>query len=252
MFAHLLYAASDGIARITVNRPAVRNALNLATIAELRQAFEAVKIDPSIRVVILTGAGDKAFAAGADIAEIARLSADSGAEFSRSGQHAFDTIESLGKPTIAAVNGYALGGGCELAMACTMRIASENAILGQPEVKLGLIPGYGGTQRLPRLVGKGQALRLLITGDTVTATEALQMGLVDRVVPPTELMATVEAIAKRIAANAPLAVAACIEAVNRGEMSHEAALFGKICASGDMQEGTTAFLEKRAPKFEGR
>lgn len=251
MYQHLLYATKDSITTITVNRPLVRNALNVATVQELGAAFERAKRDPSVRAVILTGAGDKAFAAGADISEIAALDETSGTAFSRRGQLVFDRIESLGKPTIAAVNGYALGGGCELAMACMVRVASENAVFGQPEVKLGLIPGYGGTQRLPRLVGKSRALRLLLTGETIPATEALRLGLVDTVVPAANLLSTSEALAKLIAANAPLAVQFCIEAVNRTEMLDEAALFGRVCATQDMKEGTRAFLEKRSPEFRG-
>ena len=252
MYSHLLYAASDSIATITVNRPQVRNALNVETVVELGAAFEQVKNDDTIRVVVLTGSGDKAFVAGADIAEIAGLSAAAGAEFSHRGQMVFDAIESLGKPTIAAVNGYALGGGCELAMACMMRVASETAVFGQPEVKLGLIPGYGGTLRLTRLVGKSRALQLLLTGDSISAAEALRIGLVDRVVPGADLMGAAWELARKIVANAPLAVKYCIEAVNRGELLAEATLFGKSCATEDMKEGTRAFLEKRAPKFEGK
>jgi enoyl-CoA hydratase len=252
MYSHLLYAAKDSIATITVNRPKVRNALNSATIEELGVAFEQVKKDDAIRVVVLTGTGDKAFVAGADISEIAGLSEAAGMEFSRRGQRVFDSIESLGRPTIAAVNGYALGGGCELAMACTMRVASETAVFGQPEVKLGLIPGYGGTQRLPRLVGKSQALHLLLTGESISAAEALRIGLVDRVVPAGELAATVDELARKIVANAPLAVRYCIEAVNCEELPAEAMLFGKSCGTEDMKEGTQAFLEKRPARFEGK
>jgi enoyl-CoA hydratase len=210
-------------------------------------------------VVILIGAGDKAFVAGADIHELAVQTPAAGKDYSMAGQAVFDQIERLGKPAIAAVNGYALGGGCELAMACTMRIASENAVLGQPEVKLGIIPGYGGSQRLPRLVGKGRAMQILLTGDMAPASEALRIGLVNQVVPQAELMAAAEAIAKKIMANAPLAVKFCMEAVNRGiEMTQEegqfleAALFGLLCATEDMKEGTRAFLEKRAANFRGK
>jgi enoyl-CoA hydratase len=252
MYQHLLYATRDSIATITVNRPSVRNALNAATVRELADAFEQVKADPAIRVVILTGAGDKAFAAGADISEIAELDEASGAEFSRRGQAVFDSMESLGKPVIAAVNGYALGGGCELALACTLRIAAESAVFGQPEVKLGLIPGYGGTQRLPRLIGKGRALQLLLTGETIPAYDALMLGLVDSVVPLESLLSQAEALAGQIATNAPIAVKLCIQAVNDGTLSGEAALFGKVCATEDMKEGTRAFLEKRPARFKGR
>jgi len=251
MYQYLIYATQDSIATITVNRPSVRNALSVATVQELGAAFEQAKMDSAVRAVILTGAGDKAFVAGADISEIAALDEGSGAEFSRRGQLVFDAIESLGKPVIAAINGHALGGGCELAMACMVRVASENAMFGQPEVKLGLIPGYGGTQRLPRLVGTGRALRLLLTGETITAAEALRLGLIDEIVPAATLLNRAEALARQIAANAPLALKFCIEAVNRG-FREEAVLFGKVCATEDMKEGTRAFLEKRAPEFKGR
>jgi enoyl-CoA hydratase len=252
MYQHLLCATQGSITTITVNRPTVRNSLNAATVQELGAAFGRAKKDSAVRAVILTGAGDKAFAAGADISEIAELDEISGTEFSRRGQSVFDEIESLGKPTIAAVNGYALGGGCELAMACMVRVASENAVFGQPEVRLGLIPGYGGTQRLPRLVGKSGALRLLLTGESISATEALRLGLVDVVVPAATLLSAAEALAKQIVMNAPLAVQFCIEAVNRQELLEEAALFGRVCATEDMKEGTRAFLEKRPAGFKGR
>lgn len=258
MFENLLYDKRDGIARITVNRPAVRNALNSQTVRELGAAFERAKNDAEVRVAILTGAGDKAFVAGADINELAVQNPLSGKEYALSGQAIFDSIENLGKPVIAAVNGYALGGGCELAMACSFRVASENAAMGQPEVKLGIIPGYGGSQRLPRLVGKGRAMQILMTGEIVNAQDAFRIGLVNQVVPAAELLTAAEAIAKKIMANGPLAVKFVLEAVNRGmEMTQaegqflEATLFGLCCATEDMKEGTRAFLEKRAPLFKG-
>ena len=258
MLENLLYEKKNGIAYITVNRPAVRNALNAQTIRELKSAFEMAKNDGEVRVVILTGSGDKAFVAGADINELATQTPVTGRDYGLAGQAVFNSIEQLGKPVIAAINGYALGGGCELAMACSFRIASENAMLGQPEVKLGIIPGYGGSQRLPRLVGKGIALQILLTGDMVPAAEALRIGLVNQVVPSAELMTAVESIARKIMANGPLAVRLCLEAVNQGlEMTQdegqflEATLFGLTCASEDMKEGMRAFLEKRAPDFKG-
>ena len=252
MYEHLLYATRDSITTITVNRPSVRNALNVATMEELASAFDRVKADAATRVVILTGAGEKAFVAGADISEIAALTESTGEEFSRRGQAVFDRIESLGKPVIAAVNGYALGGGCELAMACTLRIAAENAVFGQPEVKLGVIPGYGGTRRLPRLIGKSRALQLLLTGETIPAEQALTLGLVDAVVPLESLRGKAESIAEQIARNAPVAVRLCLEAVNLGTPADEAKLFGRACGTEDMKEGTRAFLEKRAAEFKGR
>ncbi len=259
MFENLSYEGKSGIAYVTINRPSVRNALNGQTIRELKAVFEQVASDDSVRVAIVTGAGDKAFVAGADINELAAHTPIVGREYSLQGQAVFDYIEQLGKPVIAAVNGYALGGGCELAMACTLRIASENAVFGQPEVKLGIIPGYGGSQRLPRLVGKGRALQILLTGEMVSAADALRMGLVNQVAPQGELMAAAEAMAKKIMGNGPLAVKFCIEAVHRGmEMTQsdaqflEATLFGLCCTSEDMKEGTRAFLEKRPPNFKGK
>ena len=251
MSSSLTFDLTDGIARVTINRPDKLNALNAIVIAELGDAVTRIETDPAIRGVIVTGTGSKAFVAGADISEIAALDERSGTEFSRRGQLVFDAIESLGKPVIAAVNGHALGGGCELALVCMVRVASENAMFGQPEVKLGLIPGYGGTQRLPRLVGTGRALRLLLTGETITAAEALRLGLIDEIVPAAMLLNRAEALARQIAANAPLALKFCIDAVNRG-FTEEAVLFGKVCGTEDMKEGTRAFLEKRAPEFKGR
>jgi enoyl-CoA hydratase/carnithine racemase len=247
------------IAYVTVSRPKVLNALNMATMGDLFQAFTFVKDDADIRVAILTGEGEKAFIAGADINELATQSATQGKEYASRGQAVLDLIENCGKPVIGCINGFALGGGCEVAMACTMRLASDNAKLGQPEVKLGIIPGYGGTQRLPRLVGKGLAQQILLTGEIISAQEALRIGLVNEVVPQAELIARAEAIAAKIIANAPLAVQYVIEAVNKGmEMTLqeglflEASLFGVCCATEDKNEGTKAFLEKRAAQFKGK
>jgi enoyl-CoA hydratase len=257
--ANLLYDKKDGIAYVTVNRPKVLNALNTPTWAELRTAFEDARDDDTVRGVILTGAGDKAFIAGADIGELAHAAAFDAQLSSRFGQQVLDLVETLGKPVVAAVNGFALGGGCETAMACTIRIAAESARFGQPEVALGFVPGGGGTQRLPRLVGKGRALQLILSGEMIDAQEAYRIGLVNEIVPAAELIARAEAILHRIAANAPLAVKLSLEAVNRGmETSQseglvlEAAYFGLCAATADKEEGTTAFLEKRAPQFHGR
>ncbi|MGD0304571.1 MAG: enoyl-CoA hydratase-related protein [Candidatus Acidiferrales bacterium] len=258
-YENLLYEVKDSIARITFNRPTVLNALNRKTIEELGECLNAARHDDTVRVLILTGAGEKAFVAGADINELAKQTPVNGKEFALFGQEVIHRLETIGKPTIAAINGFALGGGCEVALACTMRIASKNAKLGQPEVKLGILPGYGGSQRLPRLCGKGVAQELILTGEMITADEALRIGLVNRVVELSELLATAEAIAKKIVANAPLAVKYAMEAVERGmEMPQEegmfleATLFGLCCATEDMREGTRAFLEKRPAKFEGR
>jgi enoyl-CoA hydratase len=259
IFKNLLYDNREAIATITVNRPAVRNALNAETVRELASVFEAARQDKAVRAIILTGSGDKAFVAGADINELATQGPLGGRDYSLAGQAVFNAIEQLGKPVIAAVNGYALGGGCELAMACTLRIASENAMFGQPEVKLGIIPGYGGTQRLPRLVGKGRALQMLITGEMVSAAEALRIGLVNQVAPQAQLLAAAAEMAGKIIGNAPLAVTFSIEAVNRGlEMAAgegqflEATLFGLSCTTDDMKEGTRAFIEKRPADFKGK
>src|SRR5947208_8549051 len=258
-FENILLEKKNSIAYVTVNRPKVLNALNMATMEELRVAFHDVKNDPAIRVVILTGSGEKAFIAGADISELAKHDAVSGKEYTHRGQNVLSLIENLGKPVIACIHGFALGGGCEIAMACTMRLASENAKLGQPEVKLGIIPGYGGTQRLPRLVGKGIAMQLLLTGEMISAQEAHRIGLVNEVVAPADLISRAEAIAQAIIKNAPLAIQYCLEAVNHGlEMTQqeglflEASLFAVSCATEDKNEGTTAFLEKRAANFQGR
>jgi enoyl-CoA hydratase/carnithine racemase len=258
-FANLLYEKRGPIAYVTLNRPKVLNALNTPTWAELKAAFEDVRDDPEVRGAILTGAGDKAFIAGADIGELAQVAAAEAEQSSRFGQQVLDLIENLGKPVIAAVNGFALGGGCETAMACTIRIAAEPARFGQPEVTLGLPPGGGGTQRLPRLVGKGRALQLILTGEVIDAQEAWRIGLVTEVVPLAELMSRAEALLGRILANAPIAVRYAMAAVNKGldggqaeGLALEAAFFGVCAATEDKQEGTTAFLAKRAPRFTGR
>jgi enoyl-CoA hydratase/carnithine racemase len=256
---NIVYEKKGAIAYITLNRPKVLNALNQATFGELGMAFESARTDSAVLGVILTGAGDKAFIAGADISELARVTAVEAREFARHGQTVLDLIENLGKPVIAAVNGFALGGGCETAMACTIRLATEDAKFGQPEVKLGVIPGAGGTQRLPRLVGKGLALQLILSGGTISAQEAYRIGLVNEIVPRAELIARAEAILKQINSNAPLAVKFSIEAVNRGSETSQAegliiesSLFAICAATEDKKEGTSAFLEKRAAKFQGR
>jgi enoyl-CoA hydratase len=254
-----MYQKKGAFAYVTVNRPKVLNALNKATWADLRTAFEDARDDAAVRGVILTGAGDKAFIAGADISELARVTAFEAEQSSRFGQEVLDLIEDLGKPVIAAVNGFALGGGCETAMACTIRIAAEHAQFGQPEVKLGLVPGGGGTQRLPRLVGKGRALQLILSGGMISAQEAYRIGLVNEIVPATDLITRAEAILKQISANAPIAVKFALEVTNKGlETSQseglllEASYFGLCAATEDKKEGTSAFLEKRGPQFHGR
>jgi len=256
---NVLYEKKGLIAYVTVDRPKVLNALNTSTWTDLRAAFEDAKADTSVRGVILTGTGDKAFIAGADIGELAHLDAYEAEESSRFGQGVLDLIENLGKPVIAAINGFALGGGCETAMACTMRISVEHARFGQPEVKLGLLPGGGGTQRLPRLVGKGRALQLILTGETISAQEAYRIGLVNEVVSADSLIGRAETILKQVAANAPIAVKFSLDAANKGMetsqsagLALEAAYFGICAASEDKKEGTSAFLEKRAPRFQGR
>jgi enoyl-CoA hydratase/carnithine racemase len=258
-FTNILFETKNAIAYVTVNRPKVLNTMNMATMEELRAAFHTIKNDNAVRAVLLTGSGEKAFIAGADIGELAQHDAVSAKEYTHRGQSVLNLIENLGKPVIACINGFALGGGCEIAMACTMRLASENAKLGQPEVKLGIIPGYGGTQRLPRLVGKGLAMQLLLTGEMISAQEALRIGLVNEVTAPADLISRAEAIAQKIIANALLAVQYTMEAVNKGmEMPLaeglylEATLFGVSCATKDKKEGTTAFLEKRPAQFEGK
>ena len=254
----LVFEVKGAVAVVTLNRPKVLHALSALVFDELETVFTAVAANDAVRVVLLTGAGEKAFAAGADLTEVAATDAESGERLALRGQAVFRLIETCGRPVIALINGFALGGGCELAMACTMRIASDTAWLGQPEVKLGLVPGYGGTQRLPRLVGEGAALKILLTGKMVGAAEALRIGLVDEVVPAAELMARGEAIAKSIVAVAPLAVAGCIEAVRRGRdvgleeaLRVEAGIFGRLCGTEDKREGVAAFLEKRGAEWKG-
>jgi enoyl-CoA hydratase len=246
------------LAIVTLDRPKFLNALNSETFAELDSAFADLAADVATRVVLVTGAGGRAFAAGADIRELAVLSADEGRAFAVRGQAVLRSIETLGKPVIACIQGFALGGGCELALACTLRIAAEDARLGQPEVKLGVLPGYGGSQRLPRLVGRGTGLKLLLTGAIIGAQEALRIGLVDEVVPAGELMSRAEALALEIAANSPLAITETLKAVDEGldlpldlALLREAERFGHICKTADKTEGTTAFLEKRAPIWKG-
>jgi enoyl-CoA hydratase len=249
----------DAVLHITIDRPKVLNALNAETLDEIERVFAAARQDDSVRGVIVTGGGEKAFVAGADIGELAKNDALSAKAMSERGQQVFRSIELFPKPVIAAVNGFALGGGCELALACHIRIASEKAQLGLPEVSLGVIPGYGGTQRLARLAGKGKALEMILTGDRITAAEAEKAGLVNRVVAPEDLIPAAETMMRTIVSRGPLAVRAAIEAVNGGvEMtlaggeSLEATLFAVVCSSEDMREGTQAFLEKRPASFKGK
>ncbi len=255
----LLFEIRDGIAFVTINRPDKLNALNDQVIDELGQAAERIASEAGIKGAILTGAGPKAFVAGADIAVLAQQGPFDGKARALRGQAVLRRLETCGKPVVAAVNGFALGGGCELAMACHLRIASENAKFGQPEVKLGIAPGYGGTQRLPRLVGKGVALQLILTGEMIDAQEAYRIGLVNKVAPADTLLAAAEQLLRGILSMGPLAVRLALEAVDRGlDMSLEEGLlleanhFGLLAATEDMKEGLTAFLEKRAPRFEGR
>ena len=258
-YENILYEKREQIAYITFNRPKVLNALNRQTIEELKQALLDARGDAAVRVLIITGAGEKAFVAGADISELAKQTPVEGKEFSLYGQSVLHLLETIGKPSICAINGFALGGGCELAMCCSIRLASKTAKLGQPEVKLGILPGYGGSQRLTRLCGKGAAHELCLTGEMISAEEAQRIGLVNHIYEPAELMAAAEAMAKKIIANAPLAVQYCMEAIERGvEMPQEeglyleTTLFGLCCATEDMREGTKAFLEKRPAQFKGR
>ena len=258
-FDNLLIAREDRVALLTVQRPERLNALDARTLDELRQAFLTVKQDNEIRCVILTGAGDRAFVAGADVNELAQDTPESARRRGLTGQQVFDLIEQLGKPVIAAVNGFALGGGCELAMACTFRLAADTARFGQPEINLGIIPGFGGTQRLVRLVGKTKAMEMILTGAPITAQEALAVGLVNRVVAAADLLKAARTLAAELSTKAPIALAYAMDAINRGaEMTLadgcqlEAALFGMVTATEDMREGTRAFLEKRKPEFKGR
>jgi enoyl-CoA hydratase len=258
-FETLLVTRDGAVEIVTVNRPNVLNALNSQTISELGQVMRGVQTDSAVRAVIVTGAGEKSFVAGADINELAVLSPAEGQRHGRRGQEVFDLIERLGKPVVAAINGFALGGGCELAMACTLRVAADHARFGQPEINLGLMPGYAGSQRLPRLVGKGRALEMLLTGDMVSASRAYEIGLVNKVVPSAELMTEAKKIASALAGKAPLATRYIIEAVNHGlalplaeAQLLEASLFGLIASTEDMKEGTKAFLEKRQPVWRGQ
>jgi enoyl-CoA hydratase/carnithine racemase len=257
--ANVLYEKKDALAYVTVNRPRVLNALNASTWLDLRTAFENAQNDPTVRGVILTGAGDKAFIAGADIAGLVQATAIEAERSSRAGQEVLNLIENLGKPVVAAINGFALGGGCETAMACTIRIAADHAKFGQPEVKLGLLPGGGGTQRLPRLVGKSRALQLILSGGMISAQEACRIGLVNEVVPVSDLIPRAEAILKEIAVNAPLAIRYALDAVNKGMetsqsegLALEASYFGLCAGTEDKEEGTSAFLQKRPARFHGR
>jgi enoyl-CoA hydratase len=257
-FDNLLLEREGAVAIVTINRPKVLNALNTRTLDEIRRVVLDLKEDEGVRVVILTGAGEKAFVAGADINELAVQTPTGGRELALSGQRILDMIENMGKPVIAAINGYALGGGCELAMACTLRLAADSAKLGQPEINLGIIPGYAGSQRLSRLVGKGKAMELILSGASIGASEAERIGLVNRVVPAAELMTEVRKLAAQLAASAPIAMRYIITAINEGlEMPFaeacvfEATLFGLIASTDDMREGTRAFLEKRKAEFKG-
>ena len=258
-FENLLLERDGAVAIVTLNRPKVLNALNKQTLAELSACMASLKADEGVRAIILTGSGEKSFVAGADINELATQSPVEGQAHARRGQLILDAIEQLGKPVIAAINGFALGGGCELAMACTIRLAADSARFGQPEINLGLMPGYAGSQRLPRLVGKGIAMEMLLTGDMVGAQRAYEIGLVNRVVPAAELMTEARALAQTLAAKAPIAVGFIIDAVNQGLEAPfavgeylETSLFGTIASSEDMREGTKAFLDKRKPVWQGK
>jgi enoyl-CoA hydratase len=257
-FENLLYSCNEGIATLTVNRPKAMNALNAATLQELITAFQAIRDDAEVKLVILTGAGEKAFVAGADIAEMQPLDAISGRRFARLGHQLAALVEELPKPVIAAVNGFALGGGCELSLCCDIRLASDNARFGQPEVNLGVIPGFGGTQRLARLVGKGRASELIMTGDMIDAAEAYRIGLVNKVYPAAELLSAAQKMARKITAKGPLAIGFAKAALRDGletdlsrACAQEADLFGLCFATADQKEGMQAFLEKRPAQFKG-
>lgn len=258
-YENILVEREDAIAVVTVNRPRVLNTLNRATIVELTSAIDELGADREVRAIIITGAGDRAFVAGADINEIRELNALEAVEFSEQGQALMFRIEELPKPVIAAINGFALGGGCELALACDIRIAAEGARLGQPEINLGVIPGYGGTQRLPREVGRGKAMELILTGEMIEAQEALRIGLVEQVVPPERLLEEAKALARKIAGKGAIAIKLAKRCINQGLETDlrsgcalESLQFGAVCTTEDKLEGTTAFLEKRKPEFKGR
>lgn len=259
MYEHLNVERQGAVATVVVNRPAVLNALSARTLDELDDAIAVLAADAGVRAVVVTGAGEKAFVAGADITELAAQAPVGGREMALRGQRVFDRLEQMGKPVVAAINGFALGGGCELALACTFRVMAETARIGLPEINLGIMPGYAGTQRLTRLIGRGAAIDLIVTGRHVKADEAARLGLVHRVVPAAELSAAAAALAAELAAKAPIAMRLAMDAVIRGaEMSfadacrYEASLFGLLTATDDMREGTRAFLEKRAPTFKGQ
>ena len=258
-YSTILLTTKDHIAWITINRPDKLNALNAQCKAELKDLFTNLRTNSEVAVIILTGAGEKAFVAGTDIGELIQLNAESGKDFSLEGQAIFDLIQHLGKAVIAAINGYALGGGCELALACHIRVAANNAKFGQPEVNLGVIPGYGGTQRLARLIGAGRAIEMILTGNQIDASEALRIGLVNIVVPLEELLKTAESIAKNILSKSQLAIRMSLKAINAAwemplseGLTIEAGLFGESCSTEDAKEGISAFLEKRTPNFKGK
>ncbi|MBP2645499.1 MAG: 3-hydroxybutyryl-CoA dehydratase [Firmicutes bacterium] len=258
-YVNLLFSNENGIGTITINRPKVLNALNLDTLKELDSLLDKIAKDSSVKVVIITGSGEKAFVAGADIASMQPYTALEGRSFAKAGQAVFNKLENLPQPVIAAINGFALGGGCELVMACDIRIAAENAKFGQPEVSLGITPGFGGTQRLPRLIGKGRAKELLFTGDTIDAQEAYRLGLANKVISREELMETAKALAEKIMSRSPKAVELCKAAVNEGmdtdletAVAYEAEVFGLCFATADQKEGMTAFIEKRKAAFSGK